>query len=369
MSDRDPIRRIAINTGGGDAPGLNAVIRSTVLSALNRGWEVFGIESGYGGLLADEDGDLVSLGRDEVRGIAHLGGSILGATNRGNPFAWSCRGPDGSVEERDRSDEIVEAFRAHRLDALVAIGGDGSLHIARELAAKGLPVIGVPKTIDNDLGATSLTFGFLTAVDTATEAIGKLHSTAESHQRVMVVEVMGRHTGWIALFSGIAGGADAILIPEIPFRIASVCEKVMERERMGRRFSIVCVAEGAVPHGGSAVMKEVAAGRETQRRLGGIGEIVAREIADRTGKETRSLVLGHLQRGGGPIAYDRLIALRFGSAAIRFVEERCFGCMVCLRPPDIEAVPLEEALAERKQVDPEGEIVETGRNLGISFGD
>ncbi len=365
-SDDRPILRIAVNTGGGDAPGLNAVIRSTVLSALNRGWEVYGIERGYGGLLADEDGDLVPLTRETVRGITHLGGSILGTTNRGNPFAWPTAGPDG-VETRDRSDEIVEAFRGHHLDALVAIGGDGSLHIARELADKGLPVIGVPKTIDNDLGATSLTFGFLTAVETATDAIDKLHSTAESHQRVMVVEVMGRHTGWIALFSGIAGTADVVLIPEIPFDIDRVCEKIMNRERAGRRFSIVCVAEGAVPIGGEAVTKEVGPGGE--RRHGGIGERVARQIAERTGKETRSLVLGHLQRGGRPIAYDRLIALRFGSAAIRFVEQKCFGCMVCLRPPDIEAVPLEEALAERKEVDPEGEIVQTGRSLGISFGD
>ncbi len=362
-----PIRRIAVNTGGGDAPGLNAVIRAVVLTALRRGWEVFGIENGYAGLLGDEPGSVVRLTRSSVRGITHLGGTILGTTSRGNPFAWP--DPDAGGGTRDRSDEVLAAFRDRGLDALVAIGGDGSLHIARRLGEKGLDVVGVPKTIDNDVAATNLTFGFLTAVETATEAIGKLHSTAESHHRIMVVEVMGRHTGWIALYSGLAATADVILIPEIPYRIDRVAEKIEERERAGRSFSIVCVAEGASPVGGEPVTKTVPAGSGEQERLGGIGQQVARELAERTGKETRSLVLGHLQRGGGPNAYDRLLALRFGAAAVRSVEDRCFGCMVCLDDDDVRVVPLEEALAEVKRVDPTGDLVRTGRDLGISFGD
>jgi 6-phosphofructokinase 1 len=363
------IRKVAINTGGGDAPGLNAVIRAAVLASLERGWEVCGIENGYGGLLEGEEGDLVPLGRDEVRGITHEGGTILGTTNRGNPFDWTPADAEADAEGRDRSDEVIESFRDRGLDALIAIGGDGSMRIARDLAEKGLPVVGVPKTIDNDLAATNLTFGFLTAVETATDAIGKLHSTAESHQRVMVVEVMGRHTGWIALYSGLAGTADVILIPEIPYEVEAVCEKIRERELRGRRFSIVCVAEGAHPVGGEAVTKTVRQGGREATRLGGIGERVAAEIADCTGKETRSLVLGHLQRGGEPNAQDRLLALRFGTAAVRCVAEGRFGCMVGLSDDDVTAVPLRRALEERKSVDPDGELVATARALGISFGE
>jgi len=358
-----------VNTGGGDAPGLNAVIRAIVLGSLERGWEVLGIENGYGGLIADEPGELVPLGRDSVRGITHEGGTILGTTNRGNPFAWPTTGPDGASVERDRSDEILASFASRGLDALIAIGGDGSLHIARELAERGLPVVGVPKTIDNDLGATSLTFGFLTAVETATDAIDKLHSTAESHQRVFVVEVMGRHAGWIALFSGLAGTADVILLPEIPYEIERVCDKIREREARGRHFSIVCVAEGATPVGGEAVTKTVRHGSADQVRLGGIGAEVTREIAERTGKETRSIVLGHLQRGGTPVAYDRVIALRFGAAAVRCVANGEFGTMVALDPPDVRAVPLAEALREPKRVPVDGDAVATARALGVSLGD
>jgi 6-phosphofructokinase 1 len=369
MPEQPTIRRIAINTGGGDAPGLNAVIRAIVLAALNRGWEVFGIENGYGGLLADEPGDVVPLGRETVRGITHIGGTILGTTNRGNPFEWPTAQPDGSLRHRDRGDEIIESFRRHEFDALIAVGGDGSLHIARQMGERGLPVVGVPKTIDNDLGHTSLTFGFLTAVETATEAIDKLHSTAESHHRVMVVEVMGRHTGWIALFSGLAGTADIILIPEIPYDIEKVCEKIRLREARGRSFSIVCAAEGAMPVGGEVVTKTVPRGTGEQVRLGGIGERIAREIADRTGKEARSLVLGHLQRGGRPIAYDRVIALRFGAAAVRCVARGGFGMMVALDPPDIRPVPLEAALREAKRVPIDGDAVHTARSLGVCLGD
>ena len=360
-----PIRRIALNTGGGDAPGLNAVIRAAVLSAVHRGWEVFGIRKGYGGLLG-EDG-IVRLDRESVRGITHLGGTILGTTNRGNPFEWPVDTPDG-ITVQDRSDEVVAAFESHGFDALIAIGGDGSLHIANRLAAKGLPVVGVPKTIDNDLACTQVAFGFHTAVQTATDAIDKLHSTAQSHERVFVVEVMGRHAGWIALHSGVAGTADVILIPEIPYHIEKVCEKIEERYTDGKRFAIVVAAEGAVPHDGEAVYVEPARpGRAA--RLGGIAERLAAEIQERTGHETRSLVLGHLQRGGSPTAYDRLIALRFGAAAVRLVAERRFGTMVALDPPVVRAVPLDDAVRELKRVPLDSDIVATARDLGISFGD
>ncbi len=361
------IRRIALNTGGGDAPGLNAVIRAAVLSALNQGWEVYGIRKGYDGLLGEEE--VVRLDRNSVRGITHLGGTILGTTNRGNPFERPMHQPDGSVITVDRSDEVIEAFRRLELDALIAIGGDGSLRIANEFARKGLPVVGVPKTIDNDLAATQVTFGFETAVQTATDAIDKLHSTAESHERVMVVEVMGRHTGWIALHSGVSATADVILIPEIPYDLDKVCEKIEERYAPGGpRFAIVVAAEGAAPLGGEQLYVEAAApGRAA--RLGGIAERLAQQITERTGRETRSLVLGHLQRGGSPTAYDRLIALRFGAAAVRCVAEGRFGTMVALDPPHIHAVPLEEAVRDIKRVPVDSDTVQTARDLGISFGD
>jgi 6-phosphofructokinase 1 len=355
--------RIAITTGGGDAPGLNAVIRGAVLGAVHRGWECFGIRRGYGGLLGEDE--VLTLGPKEVRGITHLGGTILGTTNRGDPFRWRERGPDGQWTERDRSDELVRNFRARGLDALVAIGGDGSLAIARRLQAKGIPLVGVPKTIDNDVGGTVATFGFDSAVAVATDAIDRLHSTAESHERVMVVEVMGRHAGFIALHAGLAGSADVILIPEIPFDIGKVCEKIERREREGRHFSIVVTAEGATPRGGAATFKDP----ETLR-LGGIAEQVAREIERRTGKETRSLVLGHLQRGGSPTTFDRLLGLRFGAAAIRLIAERKWGCMVALTPPHlVAAIPLDQALATPKRVQLDSDAVATARDLGTSFGD
>jgi phosphofructokinase-like protein len=358
--------KIAISTGGGDAPGLNAVIRAAVLGALHRQFEVYGIRRGFGGLL--EDGQAVSLGRDQVRGITHLGGTILGTTNRGNPFRWPQRQPDGSLKEVDRSDELIEKFRAQGFDALIMVGGDGSLRIAYDLFRKGLPVVGVPKTIDNDVGGTVITFGYDTAVSTATDAIDKVHSTAESHERVMVVEVMGRYAGWIALNAGLAGSADVILIPEIPYDIQAVCAKIREREAEGRRFSIVVVAEGAVPRGGAPVVKE-RAGVGTVERLGGVGERLAAEIADLTGKETRSITLGHLQRGGTPTTFDRLTALRFGAAAVRAVAEGRFGQMVALDPPNIKLVPLREALAEPKRVPLDSDSLQTARELGICLGE
>jgi 6-phosphofructokinase 1 len=267
----------------------------------------------------------------------------------------------------DRSQEVLDALAEAEIDALIAIGGNGSLDIAHQLHAKGLRVVGVPKTIDNDLAATSLTFGFLTAVETATDAIDKLHSTAEAHQSVMVVEVMGRSAGWIALFSGVAGSADVILIPEIPYDLGRVCEKIESRYVDERReFAIVVVAEGAFPVGGAPLFQQADGG---QRRLGGMAQQVAMDIEERTGRETRHLVLGHLQRGGGPNSYDRLLALRFGAAAVKLVRDGRFGCMVALDPPDVLAVPLREAIARTKTVPIDGDIVQTARALGTCMGD
>lgn len=358
------IRRIAVNTGGGDAPGLNAVIRAVVLTAEQLGWEVHGILDGYGGLFRDDG--VILLDRRAVSGITHLGGTILGTTNRGNPLKWPVKADDGSMTYEDRSQRVLDEIAGHDIDALIAIGGDGSLGIAQKLAEKGLKVVGVPKTIDNDLAATNLTFGFTTAVETATDAIGKLHSTAEAHERVMVVELMGRSAGWISLFAGLAGTADVILIPEIPYDMESVCRKIESRYSSGSEFAIVVVSEGAFPVGGEPLFKQAAEG---QKRLGGVAKLVADEIYDRTGRETRELVLGHLQRGGGPNAYDRLLALRFGAAAVRLVSEGEFGTMVALDPPNVLAVPLEEAIATIKTVPLDAEVLDTARALGICMGD
>ena len=354
--------KIAISTGGGDAPGLNAVIRGVVLAAAHRGWECLGIRHGYDGLMGLDK--VVPLGPAEVRGITHLGGTILGTTNRGNPFHWKETRPDGSVVERDRSGEVVAEARRLGIDALVAIGGDGSLGIALQLLALGLPIVGVPKTIDNDVGGTVATFGFDTAVQTATEAIDKVHSTAESHDRVMVVEVMGRHAGFIALNSGLAGSADVILIPEIPFDIKKVCDKIRSREAEGRHFSIVVVAEGAAPKGGTVSLVD-----PEHRRLGGIGDKVGHSIEEMTGKETRTLVLGHIQRGGSPTTFDRLLSLRFGAAAVRLIAEEQFGMMVALQPPDIVPVSIADAIAKPRRVPLDSDVIATARDLGISLGD
>ena len=358
--------RIAISTGGGDAPGLNAVIRAVVLSANNRGWKCYGILRGYEGLLTFNG--VVPLGPSQVRGITHLGGTILGTTNRGNPFRYVTRDPEGKEYEVDRSRDLVAAFQASGFDALVSIGGDGSLQISYELWKKGLPVVCVPKTIDNDVSGTQRSFGFDTAVSTATEAIDRLHSTAESHDRVMVVEVMGRYAGWIALYSGLSGSADVILLPEVPFDIEKVCRKIKNREAAGRRFSIVVVAEGARSIDGNVELVE-RRGVGTVDRLGGIGSKVARAIEAYTGKETRTLVLGHLQRGGSPTTYDRLLALRFGAAAVRLAAGRQFGMMVALQPPDIVAVPIDQVLSRPKRIALDSDVIATAREVGISFGD
>jgi len=364
------LRRIAISTGGGDAPGLNAVIRAGVLSSGRRGWECAGIRDGYNGLLFPEqypDGGLMRLTRDSVRGITHLGGTILGTTNRGNPMRYPTKRRDGTLVEVDRSGEIVRAFRKHRIDALIAVGGDGSMQIAAAFARTGLRVIGVPKTIDNDLDKTVITFGFDTAVSFATDCIDRLHSTAQAHQRIMVVEVMGRYAGWIAMNSGVSGSADVILIPEIPYDIRKVADAIEARARLGRHFSIVVVAEGARPIGGRMSVVEREAGRA--ERLGGIGEQVAQELQELTGKETRHVVLGHLLRGGTPTTFDRLLALRFGAAAVRALEEGQSGIMVALDPPTVRYVPLEQATRRMKTVPLDCDTMLTGRDLGICFGD
>jgi 6-phosphofructokinase 1 len=365
-----PIRRIAINTGGGDAPGLNAVIRAVVLTATRRGWDVYGIRDGYNGLMMPErypEGGLVPLTPGSVRGITPLGGTILGTTNAGNPLKYPTETPDGTMVEVDRSDELVRLFREKGLDALIAVGGDGSLGIARVLQEKGLPVVGVPKTIDNDLEATVITFGFDTAVSFATECIDRLHTTAASHRRVMVVEVMGRYAGWIALNCGVSGTADVILIPEIPYDLERVADKIREREREGALFSIVVVAEGARPKGGSHVVIEKKVG--SAERLGGIGQKLALELQEITGKESRHVVLGHLLRGGTPTAFDRLISLRFGAAAVRCLAEGIYGVMVALDPPRVRHVPLEEATRRMKLVPLDCDTIQTARDLGISLGD
>jgi phosphofructokinase-like protein len=369
-SGQDKIRRVAINTGGGDAPGLNAVIRAATLAAINRGWDVVGIRDGYNGLFLPEqypDGGLINLTRSRVRGITHMGGTILGTTNKGNPLRYPMVDKRGRAYEKDRSDDVMRAFRREKIDALIAIGGDGSLSIANAFAEKGLRVVGVPKTIDNDLEQTVITFGYDTAVSFATECLDRLHSTAQAHRRIMVVEVMGRYAGWIAMNAGISGSADAILIPEIPYDLNKVAEKVEQRDRMGRHFSIVVVAEGAKPIGGevSVVSKEL--GRAD--RLGGLGERVAHDLQELTGKETRAVVLGHLLRGGSPTSFDRLIALRFGAAAVRALAEGQSGVMVALDPPAVRYVPLKKVAGRMKQVPLDCDTILTGRELGICFGD
>ncbi len=358
--------RIAVSTGGGDAPGLNAVIRAAVLSATGRGWEVLGVKRGFASLLGEDD--IIPLTVQAVRGIGHMGGTILRTTNRGNPFSYPVNLKDGSCEMRDRSDEVIANAREQGIDALIAIGGDGSLTIAQQLCDKGLCVVGVPKTIDNDVSGTITTFGFDTAVNTAVEAIDKLHTTAESHDRVIVLEVMGRHAGFIALHSGLAGSADVILIPEIPYSLAKVCEKIMARHSQGRHFSIVVVAEGA--HAVGEAPGKLGDSRPGQPpRVGGVAETLALAIERETGKECRSLVLGHLQRGGMPTSYDRLLATRFGGAAVQAVADQKWGHMVALQSPHIVTIPLATALREPKQVDLLNDTVLTARAIGISLGD
>ncbi|MAG71859.1 MAG: ATP-dependent 6-phosphofructokinase [Vicinamibacterales bacterium] len=357
------VKRVGVMTGGGDAPGLNAVIRAVVKSAAGFGYECIGFEDSFDGLI--DPSRSRTLTRDDVAGIVRIGGTILGTTNRGDPFSYP--GQDGA-EVRDRSTRCVQTVREFGLKGLVVIGGDGTLTIAERFHRLGMPIVGVPKTIDNDIVGTNSCFGFDTAVAFATEAIDRLHTTAASHRRVMVVEVMGRYAGWIALYAGLAGGADAILIPEIPFNLERVAACVRERERFGARFSIVVVAEGAAPIGGTvSVVEQAQAGR--LERLGGVGSWVAEQLEGLTGKESRSVVLGHLQRGGAPTAFDRVLATRFGGKAMELVNHGTFGMMVANRPPELVAVPLAEMVGKTKQVPLDLDLVKTARAIGISFGD
>ena len=362
-------RRIAINTGGGDAPGLNAVIRAVALGALNRDWEVLGIRHGYEGILEDEADALVVLDRNAVRGIGHLGGTILGTTNRNDPFNYPVE-HEGKKIPKDLSGRVVQRFRDLGIEALVALGGDGSMALAKRLLDRGLPqVIGVPKTIDNDLRGTNVTFGFATAVETTTEALDRLHSTAQAHRRVMVVEVMGRHAGWIALHAGIAGGADVILMPEIPYHLDRVCEKIAERYERRRDFAIVVVSEGAREVGGEILFKQGKDVFKEHAVLGGIGERLARQIETTSGREARSVVLGHLQRGGSPVSFDRLLAQRMGCAAVRFIAEGAPSGMVAQIAAEIRLIPFDEVVGGFRGVDIRSDLVATARDLGICFGD
>ncbi len=357
------VKKIGVLTGGGDAPGLNAVIRAVVKSACNSGIEVIGLEDSFDGLL-DPSRSRPLTPRD-VTGILRLGGTILGTTNHGNPFEYPVDTPEGKV---DYSDRVVSTFEQMGLDALVVIGGDGSLGIAHRFYLKGIPVVGVPKTIDNDIVGTTSCFGFDTAVSFAADAIDRLHTTAEAHKRIMVVEVMGRYAGWIALHAGIAGGADVILIPEIQYDLAKVAERIKMRDSFGAKFSIVVVAEGATRVGGQHTLVQAASAGRVER-LGGVGILVAEQLEEMTGKEARCVVLGHLQRGGSPTAFDRTLATRFGGKAVELLQRGVFGRMVANNPPDIVHIPLADVVGRTKTVPLDYDLLHTARAIGVSFGD
>jgi ATP-dependent phosphofructokinase / diphosphate-dependent phosphofructokinase len=362
----EPMKRLAILTGGGDAPGLNAVIRAAVKTAIqDYGCEILGVKNGFDGFV-DENG-VFSLDLQDVRGILPRGGTILGTANRGNPFARKIL-RDGHVVIEDVSDLVIASIRSLKLDGLIVVGGDGTLRIARELSELGVPVVGVPKTIDNDINGTDFTFGFDSAVNYASEAIDRLHTTAEAHHRVMILELMGRDAGFISLTAGIAGGADVILIPEIPFHFEKVRNKIQERVSLKTFFSIIAVAEGANPEGRPQIYSTQ--GDEVYTpRLGGIGQVVGEYLTKECGFETRVTKLGHLQRGGSPTAFDRCLATRFGSAAIRLAAQGGFGRMVALHSTRVEDIPLSEALDVPKRVDLRGDTIRTARAIGICLGD
>ena len=366
MNNHSSIQRIGVLTGGGDCPGLNAVIRAVVKTAINKyGWEVFGIEDGFEGLI--QPGKVRPLGLRDVWGILDRGGTILGTTNRANPFRYEVE-VDGEIKVFDVSDDVVRHAQVLSLDAIVVIGGDGSLRITQELIAKGLRAVGVPKTIDNDLQCTEITFGFDTALNTAMDALDRLHTTAESHHRAIILEVMGREAGWIALEAGIAGDADVILIPEVPYRLDAIIEKLETRHRSGAKYSILIVAEGAHEAGKPPVYQQH---REIGgvKRLGGVGELLAEAIRERSDIELRVTVLGHLQRGGSPTAFDRLLATRFGVMVTDLIAQGHLGQMVALQGGRIVAVPIAEAVAKQKLVSLNSDVVKTALGLGVCLGD
>jgi ATP-dependent phosphofructokinase / diphosphate-dependent phosphofructokinase len=353
-------KKIGIVTCGGDSPGLNVVIRAVVKTAVGKyGYEVIGFKDGYRGLVIN---DYIKLELPKVSGLLDRGGTILG-TSRDNPARFKVE-ENGVVKYVDMCDQVIKNVKEHGLDCLVTIGGDGTLTGARDFMRRGLNVIGVPKTIDNDLDATDTTFGFMTAVDTATEAIDKLHSTAESHHRVMILELMGRNAGWIALEAGMAGGADVILIPEIPYDLTKVARKIVERNQAGKNFSIIVVAEGAIPKGGVIPQD----GPE-HIRLGGVSHVISRDLEEATGIESRVTVLGYIQRGGKPSAFDRILSTRFGVAAVEFIEAGKLGVMVSLQGNTITSVPLENAVGKIKNVPVDGELIRIARSVGVEFGD
>ncbi|MFP4057671.1 MAG: 6-phosphofructokinase [Candidatus Brocadiia bacterium] len=364
-SAKKPIRRIGVLTGGGDCPGLNAVIRAVTKTAISvYGIHVVGIRDAYRGFV---EGDAQELAYSDVSGILTLGGTILGTSNKHNPFHYPAPGgPEG--ERRDLSGRLLANARKWKLDAVVLIGGDGTMNIGDQLSKKGLPVVGVPKTIDNDLAETDLTFGFDSAVATVTEAIDKIHTTAMSHHRAMVVETMGRYAGWIALYAGVAGGGDVILIPELPYQLEKVLDVVAERSTQGRRFSIIVVAEGARPKRGKRVIERTVADSHDPVRLGGVGAKLAREIEDASGVTTRYTILGHLQRGGTPTAFDRALATRFGHHAMELVAAGRFGRMVCLKGQRITSAPIAKAVAKLKLVPRTHPLIKAARAVGTSFG-
>lgn len=356
--------RIGLLNGGGDCPGLNAVTHGVVGSATQLGWEVLGFKDGYEGLLSP--GNYKVLKVEKTEGILKQGGTILGTSNRGH---FASKVGVGGVRKIP-SEMMREAFTTLRdlgVDALICVGGDGSLTTALQFYDEGFPVVGVPKTIDNDLAATAMTFGFDSAIQVVADSLDRLHTTAESHSRVMVLEVMGRHAGWIALYGGIAGGASSILIPEIPFQHEKVAEAILRREQSGFHSSLVVVAEGATVCGGSLVMEDSGSGGEV--RLGGIGDQVSNRLGELTGKETRCTRLGHLQRGGSPTCLDRVLGMRFGVKAVKLIEEKRFGRMVSYQQYHVGSVTIEDAVRKLNLVDPEGEVVQAAKAVGISFGD
>ncbi len=366
MDPRGGVKRIGILTGGGDCAGINAVIRAATKKAIyNYGMEVVGIRDGYQGLIEDR---IIQLTDRDVSGILSQGGTILGTSNRVDPFQFSER-MGGKWVSRDVSDLVVENYRKQGLDALICVGGDGTLKVAEKLIPKGLRIIGVPKTIDNDLWGTDITFGFATAVFNATEAIDKIHDTAESHHRAMVIETMGRYAGWIALTAGLASGGDIIIIPEIPYRMDRICQKIQERKRRGKHFSIIVVAEGARPEGGEVTVRKVVEGYPEPIRLGGVGNIIADEIEEHAGIESRVAVLGYLQRGGSPTAFDRILATQLGNGAIDLIREGQFGYMVSFTGGRISSVPIEKAVEKLKLVPLNSPFIAAARSIGVSLGD
>lgn len=362
---KQKVMRIGVLTGGGDCPGLNAVIRGVTKPAQDYGMSVLGILDGFEGLV---EGRARELKNEDVSGILATGGTILGSSNKGDPFHWPVQ-KEGGIEIVDKSSSALKNYNAWNLDALIAVGGDGTMHICKKLGDMGMNMIGVPKTIDNDLEATDLTFGHDSAVYVVATSLDRLHTTASSHHRVIVMEVMGRYAGWIALNGGLAGGADIILIPEIPFLWEKIYDKILKRELMGKKFSLVCVAEGAKPLDGQMIVKGEDIKRHDPVQLGGVGEVVARKIEDNTGRETRVTVLGHLQRGGNPTPFDRILSTKFGAFAVELAAQGKFGRMVALKGADVKNVRIEDAISKQKLVKPETQALIVAKAIGISFGE